>query len=111
MEEVRKEALHQALKELEERGKLLKLQEEQSEEARAKQEQNEKIKQKLKQADRLDKWTDADQADAYLAKFETVMIECDIPKVQWRGRLVHCLSGRALVNQSFKEEITKVMMK
>ena len=50
----------------------------------------------MKQADRLEKWHDGDQADAYLTKFETVMTECDIPKEQWRGRLVNCLTGRAL---------------
>ena len=90
MEETRKAEIHLAqIKELEERQKLLKLQEEQSEEAIAKREESEKVKQKLKQADRLEKWHDGDQADAYLAKFETVLTECDVPKEQWRGRLVN----------------------
>ena len=97
MEETRKAEIHLAqIKELEERQKLLKLQEEQSEEAMAKREESEKVKQKLKQADRLEKWHDGDQADAYLAKFETVLTECDVPKEQWRGRLVNCLTGKAL---------------
>ena len=96
-EEARKKEIHLAqLHELEERSKLLKLQEEQSEDAKAQREENEKKKQKMKQADRLEKWHDGDQADAYLAKFETVMTECDVPKEQWRGRLVNCLTGKAL---------------
>lgn len=96
-EEVRKRDLHRAqLKELEEREKLLKIQEEQSADAKTQREANEKSKQKLKQADRLEKWHEGDQADAYLAKFETVMTECDIPNEQWRGRLVNCLTGRVL---------------
>ena len=97
MVETRKAEIHLAqIKELEERQKLLKLQEEQSEEAIAKWEESEKVKQKLKQADRLEKWHDGDQADAYLAKFKTVLTECDVPKEQWRGRLVNCLTGKAL---------------
>ena len=97
MEETRKAEIHLAqIKELEERQKLLKLQEEQSEEAIVKREESEKVKQKLKQADHLEKWHDGDQADAYLAKFETVLTECDVPKEQWRGRLVNCLTGKAL---------------
>ena len=96
-EEARKADLHQAqLKELQEREKLLKLQEEQSTEAKTQRDAIEKAKQKTKQADRMEKWHDGDQADAYLAKFETVMTECDIPHDQWRGRLINCLTGRAL---------------
>lgn len=96
-EEARKNEMHLAqIKELEERAKLLKLQEEQSEDARAQRDTITKMKQKMKQADRLEKWTDGDLPDAYLAKFETVMTECDVPKEQWRGRLVNCLTGRAL---------------
>ena len=96
-EEARKADLHQAqLKELQEREKLLKLQEEQSTEAKTQRDAIEKAKQKTKQADRMEKWHDGDQADAYLAKFETVMTECDIPQDQWRGRLINCLTGRAL---------------
>ena len=96
-EEARKTAIHLAqLKELEDRGNFLKLQEEQSEEAKTQREASELKKQRMKQADRLEKWHDGNQADAYLTKFETVMTECDIPKEQWRGRLVNCLTGRAL---------------
>ncbi len=61
-----KTTYHRAqLKELQEREKLLKLQEEQSCAI-------EKSKQQTKQADRLEKWNEGDQADAYLAKFETI---------------------------------------
>ena len=71
--------MHRAqMKELEEREKLLKLQEEQSAEAKAEREKSEKKKQQMRQADRLEKWTDGDQPDAFLAKFETVMTECSI---------------------------------
>ena len=96
-EEARKKEIHLAqLHELEERSKLLKLEEEKSAETAALREDREKKKQKMKQADRLEKWHDGDQADAYLAKFETVMTECEVPKEQWRGRLVNCLTGKAL---------------
>ena len=89
--------MHRAqMKELEEREKRLKLQEEQSAEAKAEREKSEKKKQQMRQADRLEKWTDGDQPDAFLAKFETVMTECSVPKDQWRGRLINCLTGRAL---------------
>ena len=86
------------LKELEDRSKLLKLQEEQNAEARAWKEKEEIIKQKLKQADQLEKWTDGDQADVYLAKFETVMTECEVPKEQWKGCLVNCPAGKACLS-------------
>jgi hypothetical protein len=96
-EETRKMEIHLAqVKELEGRVRLLKLQEEQSEEARTKREASEKKKQQMKQAENLEKWHDGYQPDAYLAKFETIMTECDIPKEQWRGCLVNCLTGRAL---------------
>ena len=96
-EEIRKKELHQAqLKELKDRKQLLALQEEQNEDSKAQKERHEKTKQKLRQADRLEKWTDGDQADAYLVKFETVMTECEIPKEHWKGRLVNCLTGKAL---------------
>ena len=93
-EEARKMAIHLAqLKELESRGKFLKLQEEQSEEAKIQREASELKKQLMKQADCLEKWHDGDQANAF---FETVITECNVLKERWRGRLVNCLTGRAL---------------
>ena len=59
-------------------------------------EEKQMTKQKIRQADRMEKWNDGDQADAYLSKFETVMMECEITKEQWKGRLLNCLTGRAL---------------
>ena len=96
-EEARKKEIHAAqLQELEEKNRTRRLQEERSEEERRKREESEKMKQKLRQADHLEKWNDGDQVDAYLTKFETIMKECDIPKEQWKGRLINCLTGKAL---------------
>ena len=82
-EDKRKKEIHEAqLKELEERQKLLKLQEDQSEETKLQRKEKERTKQKIRQADHMEKWNNGDQADAYLSKFETVMMECEILKEQ-----------------------------
>ena len=93
----RKKKVHLAqLKELEERSRLLKLQEVQNEELKTQKTLQEEKKQKLRPADSLEKWYDNDQPDAYISRFETVMAECEVPREQWRGRLVNCLIGWAV---------------
>ena len=51
---------------------------------------------KRKLADKVAKWEDADQPEAYLQRFEESMKEAGIPENEWPQQLRPLLSGKAL---------------
>ena len=83
-EEKRRKILYEAqLKDLYERERLLKLQEEQVQTLNSQKTLEEERKQKSRQADNVEKWRDSDQPDAFFARFEAIMTDCDIADDQW----------------------------
>ena len=84
------------LKEVEEREKMLIIQEKRAEDDRLQREERARAKQKMKLADRVQKWHDSDDPEAFFARFETAMNQCIISNEEWLGRLVNCLAGKAL---------------
>ena len=52
--------------------------------------------QKRKIVDKLTKWEDGDQPEAYLLRFEDTMKQAGIPQQEWPKRLRPLLTGRAL---------------
>ena len=96
-EEKRPKTFYEAqLKDLHERERLLKLQEEQVQTLNSQKTLEEERKQKSRQADNVEKWRDSDQPDAFFARFEAIMTDCDIADDHWKRRLVNCLTERAL---------------
>ena len=75
---------------------MLIIQEKRAEDDRLQREERARTKQKMKQADRVQKWHDSDDPEAFFARFET---QCTISNEEWLGRLVNCLTGKAAVEQ------------
>ena len=96
-EQWRKELHIAQMKEFEDRGKLIKLQENQASELKEERARDEGKRQKLRRADRIQNWQDEEDPECFFDQFEELMTECDIPKEEWRSRLVACLTGKALM--------------
>lgn len=84
------------MEELRLRTQELKKSEEGSVEAQVRMEKREEQRRRQKRAEKIEPWRDSDQPEAYLAKFERVMEEAEIPRVEWASRLVPLLTGKVL---------------
>ena len=71
----------------------------QKKQAKMEKDRLEEVERKMK-AKRMEPWRDSEQPEAYLTRFESVMVDAAIQKRDWITRLVPLLTGKALVAYS-----------